>query len=652
MVDKEKINEAKEKLGCKAFFIMAEEIPLECVDEKKMCCKSPFKDENTPSAYWFKDGNFLKCFATDLKMDYIDFSIKYHNNSFSEAVKELFDLVGMDYNESDFLTDIKKDFKFASDEPENDRGLVEAYLLKRNISPETLDFCNVKQSISGDIAYQFYDQNNRLIQTKYRVAKKADNGDRKWYWQHGADVCPMLYGINRINFSSPVVIVEGMNDRLACVESGYSNCVSIPGGAGDKNWIEYNFDFLEKCQEVILWFDDDVVGQENVKECANRIGIYKTKIVKVTEDVKAKVREYFQKYNSNKDKVDANNVLVCCGQQDVLKLISNAEDVKNEHLKKLFGYKEIELINLPHCTTGFAELDRIVYGSFDNTFIVLTGYSGCGKSTLISEMGIIAPMEAKKKVMIYSGEAQGGILLGNTLRPLASNRHIIEYDNSSKGIPNGYAVTFQAKEAIKKYYMDYLYNYDDGDGLSSSSDEILESMEYAYRKYGVTFFTLDNLMTITTSDSDADKYSSQIKFAKSLKSFTRKYPVTVILVAHPKKPAPGQNEVDMYGISGSSEIINLADRAYSVGILKEDADGYNSYISILKDRQTGKSNKKIKMYYDASSTRIYSSEQELKKKYSWEYNFDPEYDTYTLTRLVKDKSIKESDVSEVLGDIQ
>ena len=654
MISRERINLAKSKLGEKAFFIMAEEIPLSDVNEQKLSCKSPFKEEKTASAFWFSEGNMIKDFSSGLTMDYIDFSMKYHSKSFSGAVKELFDLVGFTYNEGDFKEfseeEVYKNFNRAHDEENNDRSIVEKYLLKRGISPKTLDYCNVKQDKSGNIAYQFYNHSNELIQTKYRVSHSAKNGEFKWYWQKGSDNCPLLYGINKINYSVPLLIVEGMNDRLACVESGYLNCVSIPGGANDKKWIEFNFDILEKFDEIILWFDDDDVGTTAAKECASRLGIYKTKIVNKNDFVKQKIKGYYSKYGISIDKMDANNVLVCAGKEYVLDLIAKAEAVKNEHLKKLFDYEEIELQNMPYCSTGFKSLDKIIYGNFEGTFIVLTGYSGAGKSTLISEMGIIAPLESNKRVMIYSGEASGGVLLGNTFRPLAGRDHIIEYDNSAQGKPNGYAVTFAAKDAIRDYYRDLIYNYDDGDGLSCDAKDILDGMEYAYRRYNVTFFTLDNLMTITTSDTDDDKYSSQIKFAKSLKAFTRKYPVTVILVAHPKKPSPGQREVDMYSVSGSSEIVNLADRAFSVSILHDDKDGYDSCLTILKDRQTGKTNKKVKMFYDLPSGRIYSDNEELNKHYSWEVGFKPAYNENTTKKLVN--NLHKDNTIEIFGEIK
>ena len=650
---KDRIEVAKTKLGKTAFEIMAKEIPLECVSIENGTCKSPFKEEKTPSAHWYDKGNCLHCFATGLNMDYIDYLMKYRGLTFKESVSELFVLVGEEVDENDFTKQegITDKFRHSKKEPVNDRKNVELYMSKRGISIPTLDYCDVDQNPSGDVAFQFMDIDNQLVQTKYRVSRPAKNGEFKWYWQKDTDNCALLYGVNKVNTSQPLVICEGLSDRLAIVESGFCNCVSIPGGAHDENWIDFNFELLEKCNDIILWFDDDEAGKSAVKDCANRIGIYKTRIVQSDADVKNSIRDYYRGFGQDIDKIDANNVLVSCGKECVLSMIKLAKQVEDKKIKKLFTYDEIELQNLPYVSTGFKSLDKIVYGNFDGTLIILTGFAGSGKSTLISEMGIIAPVESGRKVMIYSGETNGGLLEGNTLRPFAGRNHILEYDNSARGVPNGYVVTNKAKEKIKEYYMDSVYNYDDEDGLSSSSDDILQSMEYAYRRYGVTFFTLDNLMTIVTCDRDDEKYSSQIKFSKRLKGFTRKYPVTVILVAHPKKPVAGQQDVDMYGVSGSSEIVNLADRAYSVGTIRDDPEGYNSYITILKDRQTGHSNKKVKMFYDGVSSRIYSDQQELGKTYSWEKDFVPNYNDWESRMLYKNHQHNQ-EASEVLGVIE
>ena len=640
---KEKIDEAKAKLGIKGAELIAKEVPVEMWDGKKG--KSIFKQENTPSMIWFEEKSMFKCFATGRTYDIIDHFCKYHKKSFCDAVKELFDLVKMPYDASDFKDNYNADkligYKYPKDEPENNRKIVEEYCLARSITPETLDYCHVKQDANGNIAFQLFNSDGVHMCTKYRISKAATNKDMKWWWQKDSSKCPLLYNMDRIDTTKPLLITEGYFDTLAAVESGFINAVSINGGAEDYNWIEYNYDWLEKFSSIIIWSDNDTPGDAMRKECVNRLGLARVKIVTPDDEVLSQVRAFYrEKFDIDCDKCDCSNVLSICGKDAVLRLIDNAKEVPNPRLKSLWDYDEIELASLPFISTGFKAVDKVVMGNFDNNFIVLTGFAGSGKSSMISEMGIISPLEAGKNIMIFSGEANGGTLLGTTFRPLAGRNHILQYENTVPYLPPVYKVTPEAKKAIREVYKNRIWNYEDGEEISTNAEEILNTMEYAYKRHNVTFFSLDNLMCISCVGNDEeDKYAAQIKFALALKRFTRKYPVTVILVAHPKKPAPGQKEAGMYDISGSSEIVNLADRAFAVGILKDDPQGFNSYLTVVKDRQTGRVGQKVKMYYDYATARIYSDAEELNKRYSWEDQVNITYPQVTSKDLVCNQTV-------------
>lgn len=160
----------------------------------------------------------------------------------------------------------------------------------------------------------------------------------------------MLYGINKVNPSLPLVIVEGLNDRLACVEAGYTNTVSIPGGANDLNWIDFNFNTLQKCKELILWFDDDEAGQKATKECVSRLGIYRTKVVQNDSVVKEKIKEFYGHHDI--DKVDANNVLAACGENEVLNMIAKAKMEDNPRVQHLMDVEEVQISDLPRISMG------------------------------------------------------------------------------------------------------------------------------------------------------------------------------------------------------------------------------------------------------------------------------------------------------------
>src|SRR5260364_328341 len=69
-----------------------------------------------------------------------------------------------------------------------------------------------------------------------------------------------------------VLIVEGEIDAMSLYEYGIP-ALSIHQGAGNHQWIDTDFDRLERFQEIFLWFDADAAGQKSVREVANRLGL-------------------------------------------------------------------------------------------------------------------------------------------------------------------------------------------------------------------------------------------------------------------------------------------------------------------------------------------------------------------------------------------
>jgi twinkle protein len=113
----------------------------------------------------------------------------------------------------------------------NRRSKVEKYLSLRKISKETLDYAGIKQDKKGNIVFEYYDLDKTLLTVKYRPARKIKQGENKIWCQPHADTTPILYGMHQIDTSKPLVITEGEIDRLACIEAGYKNAVSIPFGS-------------------------------------------------------------------------------------------------------------------------------------------------------------------------------------------------------------------------------------------------------------------------------------------------------------------------------------------------------------------------------------------------------------------------------------
>ncbi len=651
---REAIIEAKRKLGKEAAELIAKGLNIEKWDGKKGCC--PVHKEDTPSFIWCDEdrrgeGNFFKCFGCSAKIDYIDFLMMTEGITFQEAAKKLCDKVGVELEtkQKSRREDWFADYRYPKETTRMSYDAVEAYLAKRHISLETIDYAGVRESEEGHVVFEFRDFDNTLLSVKYRPSRAVPKGQAKMFFQKDADNCPSLFNMQKVDITKPLVITEGEIDCLSVIEAGIKNCVSIPYGASDSKWIDFSYEWLEQFEKIVLWFDNDNAGKKAIAEILPRLGRHRTFYVEPSDDVIEIIKSAKANRTIAVDKCDANNVLIACGSKHVLKLIDNAKDLPSKRLKYLMDSEEIDVQNMIKIPTGYKELDKKIFGNLIPCFSIITGYTGAGKSTVSTTMSIISPVENGYNAMVFSGELHEGQLKNWVLKPIAGRDHMVVWKNP--GQPDGYTVTIQAAKAIKEYYHDKIILYSDVDDLETSSRSLLDEMEYSFKRYNTKFFLIDNLMCVdieAVGKSESTEWDSQKRFIKQLMKFTNKYEVNTTLILHPKKP--GQNkERSAYELHGASEIGNLCHRLFWVLQLKDDSEGYNAAIELLKDRPTAKHGAVCKFFYDYPTMRLYSDQEELHKKYSWEDDYPINYPSEILPRLVCNQPDPASEVYGTSG---
>lgn len=644
----EKIQEAKAKIGDDAVQLIADHFHLENFSHNGNIIKAscPFGHiDKTPSFIWNAEEKYFHCFSCGKNYGILDLFIDEEKNT-SKAIKKLFQMADIDYK-----IQIKEDnddffegYCFPPEETNTDRTKVEKYCKQRGISTATLDAMGVKQDKHGNVVFELRDLDDRLLSIKYRPTRSVKKGEAKMWWYQEKDahgnpkrsVAPSLFNMNTVDFTKPLLITEGYFDALACYEAGYKNVVSIYGGAEDDNWIQFNFDFLEQFQEIILWYDNDRAGKTGLDKAISRLGEYRCKIVTPAKEQEDEIEEYFHLLGVKSDirKTDANNVLLACGKEAVLSLINNAKEIPSKRLKYLMDYEPTNVKDMEKVSTGFKSIDKLIYGNLFPCFTIWSGYAGSGKSSLANIACLITPVEYNYKVFVYSGELDNGQLSDWIFSPLAGIRHTLMFDNPS-GRPS-YAVSKEALKCIRDFYRTKFILYDDEDGLDSSGETVLHEMENAYRKYNCRVFLIDNLMTLSFEQlSEDSRWETQKKFIKKLMGFTKKYNVNVNLIVHPKKPPAGATlEHSVYDLHGASEIGNLCHRLIWIDRLKDDDFGYNTKISIVKDRPSQAAGRECKLYYDYATRRLYSDEEELEKGYEWENHY-----TITYSNEVEQKRL-------------
>jgi len=189
------------------------------------------------------------------------------------------------------------------------------------------------ESLNGSMilipTYVSRHSNDVLTTVKYRPARKINKSENKTWCQVGADSKSILFNMNRIDPTKPLVITEGEIDSLSVIESGYKNVTSVPFGAGNFQWIEENWDWLEQFEQIICWSDSDEPGIKMRKEVCSRLGNWRCKFVDIPKDMAlpdGKIQ--FCK--------DANEVLYHFGKNKVLELIGNAQELPTLPVKRFF----------------------------------------------------------------------------------------------------------------------------------------------------------------------------------------------------------------------------------------------------------------------------------------------------------------------------
>lgn len=625
----DKIIEAKEKMGDNAIEKIVKHYNLENYNPERKSASCPFHTDKTPSLIWNDKDKAFKCFSCSRRISILDMYIDTEG-SYSKAVKRLcnetgvnIDTKSIERNKDDYFVN----YKYPKPEQNKTRDIVDQYCAKRGISKETLNYMGVKQDPHGNVTFEFHDLDGELVCKKYRLSKTPKNGMPKMWWDKDSDKCPVLYNIDKVDITKPVVITEGMFDTLSVFESGYTNVVSIPGGAEDSNWIDFNYEFLENIENFILWFDNDKAGQDGLKKVVSRLGEYRCKIVKPSKEDEDAVEKYYKAFNESLSvrKTDANNILLALGKDRVLSLINSAEEIPVENVVDLMTAEEFDIEKIGYIPTGIAELDKQLYGFIDGSLNIWTAFSGVGKTTLISQCCVLEAIDKGENVFWFNAESTTAQMLNWILSQAAGRQHMVEYKRND-GF-SYYKPTPQAIEEIKKYYMNKIFVYDNL--LLSSAKDVLDKMKYMYKKKGTKVFVLDNWLCLNFRGvSDAEITGIQVDFMNELIHFAKKNGLEIHLVAHPRKPQANMPLTE-YDILGSSNIVNMADRIYGLEKVWDDDlknAGFDRQFTIFKDRILGVKGQRIGLKYDRVTRRLYSATDDKYKRYSWD-NGSIEYKT-------------------------
>lgn len=404
---------------------------------------------------------------------------------------------------------------------------VERYLSdERGISADTAKAFRI--AADGDrVLFPFIDP-----QGETRMIKFRDINDKKKQGPTSAGQMPILFGWQAVDDNAREVwIVEGEFDAMAAYQMGVS-ALSVPfgGGKGAKQqWIENEYDNLDRFETIVLAMDMDAEGELAAREIAERLGLHRC--VRVTLPKK-----------------DLNDCLL--EGDDITAIRGTGKGYDPDELKCATEYREDilkELFNSEEDTRGFAPLLR----GFDRRFrfrdaelIILNGINGHGKSQLAGQFSLDA-MTQSKRVCIASME-------------MPARRLLTRLTKQAGGVEEG-SQTESFANTIIDWYAEKLWLFDLVG--TAKTKRMLEVFQYARRRYGIEVFIIDNMSKCGIGDDD---YTGQKAFMEELCDFKNTTATTVFLVTHSRK---GENEDSPTGkmdVKGSGSITDLADSVLTI----------------------------------------------------------------------------------------
>lgn len=454
------------------------------------------------------------------------------------ALDEIRDWLGVErpqFHKSGPAKPKTKQFKAPEKRPVKSVGPGLQLLLDRGISEET-----VKRARVGFDRRSIYFPAFEPGASEPSFIKYRDIEDKHRTGPTSAGQKPILMGWQCVDPQArDLWIVEGEPDWLTGLELGIPAVLSVPFGAGGKNkqgqWIENEYDNLDRFDNIYLALDMDEEGETAVDTIVERLGAHRCLRVEMPHK-------------------DLNDCLKN-GATDWRKFpirqfdpeeLKRPSDFRDKIMRALYP-QEGDGVPLPWPKFK----DRLMWRASE--LIVVNGINGHGKSEWLGHVLIdVMPREfvdefgevVENHVCIYSGELPPGRLLSRMVRQV----------NSEKAFPR----ENRAHDCVD--WLDERLLVFDLTG-TAKAQRLLEVFEYAYRRYGVRFFAIDSLMKCGIG---VDDYNGQKKFLEQLCDFKNKFGVTIFLVTHSRKV---NDENDMSGkmdVKGDSSITDLPDTVLSV----------------------------------------------------------------------------------------
>lgn len=416
----------------------------------------------------------------------------------------------------------------------------------RGISQQTLIDLKVTegsewmpQTGKAENTIQFnYFRSGQLVNTKFR------DGAKNFKMVKDAEL--IFYNLDGIKDSETCIITEGEIDCMSWIESGISNVVSVPNGAGKGSKLDYLdncADYFDNKTRIYLSTDNDEPGRTLRDELARRLGIE---------------RCYKIDFGELKD---ANEYLIYHGEQKLKNLIETATEFPMEGVYSINEtWQDIEDIyrnGLPEgAKTGDAQVDAHI-GFMPGELTIVTGIPGHGKSIYLDQLSIGLSINSGWKFGICSPESYPLAFYFTRLIKRILGKKFSRFN-----------ITLTQLEQVRSWLSERYFMIMPSQGYQI--DEILSKARQLVLRKGINGLILDPWNRLEKNIPQGMNESNYIVLCLiKIIEFAQRSGVHVFLVAHPTKMQREKDGVNfqvpnLYSISGSAHFFNIPHNGFTV----------------------------------------------------------------------------------------
>jgi len=394
------------------------------------------------------------------------------------------------------------------------RGISERVADEMKLFPAQKYFQRLNKETDA-IGFPYY-RGGVYVSAKYRSIESKD-------FTQDSGGAHDFFGIDNVDKTLPVVIVEGEIDALTLIECGIKNVLSVPSGAPMKvtdgkidasedkrfTFVWNAFDMLKDVPYVTIATDTDSAGQALAEELARRIGKDKCRIAKF-------------------DYKDLNEAFLAEGEWVVQDIIAKAEPYPVAGLSSANKFEE-RLNDLwgkgtgKGTSTGYSNVDQI-YTVAQGQLTIVTGYPSCGKSNFVDQLMVNLGRKHDWKFAVCSFENQPEIHISRLMEIYKEKRF---FEGSNR------MTQLDKDEAFKWVENHFLFL--DSEGVEPSSiDSILERARVAVARTGIRGLVVDPYNYIENKSGMAEHEFISSMLTR-MQAFAKAYGVHVWFVAHPSK---------------------------------------------------------------------------------------------------------------------